>query len=58
MRVIGTDGTIRDAYGACGRKRAYMSRKEARRAAKRYGQTPYRCGICGLWHLTSHPDTM
>lgn len=54
MRVIGTDGTIRDAWGACGRKRTYMSRKDAKRAARRYGQTPYRCPVCGLWHLTSH----
>lgn len=51
-------------HGSCGRKARFATRQEAESwadgNAARYGpghggQVAYRCGLCGGWHLTSHP---
>lgn len=61
-------GSARDfggsGLGSCGRKVRFSTRQGAEAWAAgteaRYGhgsrpQVPYRCGLCGGWHLTSHP---
>ena len=45
----------------CAGKLAYQTRAKAVRAkrskARRFGKrySVYRCGYCGMWHLTTHP---
>lgn len=53
LRLTDRNGNQVDAWGSCGRKRSYPSKRLAARKAKALGLTPYRCGICGMWHLTS-----
>ena len=51
-------------HGSCGRKARFATRQEAeswaagvvaRHGPASAGQVAYRCGLCGGWHLTSHP---
>lgn len=37
----------------CVGKRRYPDRRTAKRCGSPYGHRPYRCPICGRWHLTS-----
>jgi len=47
---------------ACDRKMRYSSKGQAKQAARQsraqHGSdlTPYRCPVCGLWHLTKRDD--
>ena len=57
------DKKITELYGkfghrSCGRKTRFRNRGDAEKCAGRYPQhnlIPYKCELCGGWHLTSHP---
>lgn len=61
IQRLGKDFTAATAQRSCFEKKPFDSRLAARdfnaRLAKaiplRNPQTPYRCQVCGLWHLTS-----
>lgn len=57
---LGRNFTAETAHRMCMDKRVFDSRNEARdfaiRGEKLYGNvatTPYKCALCGDWHLTS-----
>lgn len=61
---VGREIPVARAINGCFEKKPFESRNAARdwaaRGRKKYGNTasePYRCHICGLWHLTSLPKT-
>lgn len=53
MNVIDNRGRVVDAWGSCGRKRAYPDKRSAVRWGRARGLHPYKCGLCGWWHLSS-----
>ncbi len=61
IQRLGKDFTLATAQRSCFDKKPFDSRLAARDFNARLGkampdrssQTPYRCKVCGMWHLTS-----
>lgn len=42
-------------WKTCGKKRAFFTKKQAKKVAERFGQYVYECPVCCCWHATKQP---